>query len=143
MNRILIIFILLIPSTIFTQEKDSLGVIQIDVTVKVISAESVELWSEKLRKYTISNRSISLNLKGFDGELTAIMTPVLLDDENVHLTAKSVVKSLENNYIINESEIDLTIKLNEYIILYPIGNIENIPNVVIELKINNHIGAGI
>lgn len=135
MNKSLTLILFLIPMLLFSEEKKNLEVYQIDVVVKVLSMEYEELWSVNLKKYTISGRSISLNLKGFDGELKATMTPVSIDSQTLLLKATSSVKSLETNLIIKQSTIELTTGFDEKIILFPIGNIKDTPNVILELNI--------
>lgn len=140
MSKSFTLLFLLLPALVFSEEQDVSGLIQIDVVVKVVSQNSEELWSVDLKKYTISNRSISINLKGFDGELIATMTPVLIDNNTVLLKAISSVRSLETDQIIKESRIELKTGFREKIILYPIGNIKNAPNVIMELNIIKHSG---
>lgn len=143
MSKFYTLILLLIPSFIFSLDNDVTGLLQIDVIVKVISAESEELWSVDVTKYTINNRSISLNLKGFDAELIAIMTPVLVGNDSVILRAEATVKNLETKKILHVSEMDLTVKFDEKVILYPIGNLKNAPNVIMELNITKHNGVDI
>lgn len=143
MSKAFVFILLFLPALLFSEEQKKSGVLQIDVIVKVVSPSSEELWSVDLRRYTVSGRSISVNLKGFDGELKATMTPIITDDDTIILIAKSQVKSVGDEKIINESEIELKTKFNEEIILYPIGNIKNVPNVILELNITKFNGVGV
>lgn len=142
MNRFFLFFFL-VPVFIFSDERECSELLQVDVVVKVVSAESEELWSLDLTKFTISERAISLNLKGFDGELSATMIPVVINSDVILLKTASVVKSLETGDIIQMSEKELVTGFNEVIIFYPIGNPKNIPNVIMELKINRVDGVDV
>lgn len=134
MNRALFILLLSIPSLIFCVEEDK-GVLQINTVIKVVSSASEVLWSETITKYTINNRSISINLKGFDGDLYATLTPVVLKNNFLLLKTTCVVKSLETDSIIMDSENDVVVNFDEIITFYPIGNKENAPNIIMELSI--------
>lgn len=136
-------FFLVFPALLFAGEQDVSGLLQVDVVVKVIDAKSKELWSLDLTKFTISERAINLNLKGFDGELSATMTPVVINNDLILLKTSSVVKSLESGKIIKVSEKELVAGFDESIIFYPIGNLENIPNVIVELIIKKINGVNI
>ncbi len=142
MNKFFLFFFVF-PALLFAQEQDVSGLLQVDVVVKVLSAKSEELWSLDLTKFTISERAINLNLKGFDGELSATMTPVVINNNLILLKTSSVVKSLESGKIIKVSEKELVTGFNEVIIFYPIGNLENIPNVIMELTIKKINGVNI
>ena len=134
---------LVFPAFLFAEEQDAGGLLQIDVVVKVVSAESEELWSLDLTKFTISERAINLNLKGFDGELSATMTPVVINNNLILLKTSSVVTSLETGQIIKVSEKELVAGFDEVIIFHPIGHLKNIPNVIIELIIKKINGVNV
>ncbi|QEN03580.1 hypothetical protein EW093_02320 [Thiospirochaeta perfilievii] len=142
MNKFFWLF-LVFPVFLFAETNGMEGLLQIDVVVKVISGESEELWSLDLTKYTISERAISINLKGFDGELLATVTPVEINSELVLLKTSSIIKSLDTGEIIKASHKELVAGFNEKIIFYPIGNLENIPNVIMELEIKKILGVDI
>lgn len=142
MSKSIALILCFLPALVFSREPEALGLLQIDVVVKVVSVELEELWSVDLTKYTISDRSISIYLKGFDGELTATLTPVLISKNSLLLKTSSIVKSLETNKIIKESSMQLVAEFGEKIIFYPIGNINNAPNVILELNITKHNGVG-
>lgn len=142
MNRFFL-FLFVFPSLLFAQEQDVSGLLQVDVVVKVISEKSEELWSLNLTKFTISERAVNLNLKGFDGELSATMTPVVINNNLILLKTSSTVKSLESGEIIQVSEKELVTGFDEIIIFYPIGKLHNIPNVIMELIIKRINGVDI
>ncbi len=140
MNKFFIIF-LVFPTVLFGQEKGIKGLLKVDVVVKVISEESEELWSFSTKKYTVSQRSVSINLKGFDGELIATLNPVVVNDDLLLLKTSSIVKNLDTGSIIKASEKDLLSGFNEEIVFYPIGNLENVPNVILILNITKFGGV--
>lgn len=141
MNRGLFVLLILFPVHIFSQITSAGGVLQVDVTVKVISKEDTELWSVDLTKYTVSERSIGLHLQGFDGDLFAEMTPVVLDSESLILQTSCVVKSLESGDVIVESDKELVAQFNNDIILYPVGAREESLEVVMIMNIHKYSGV--
>lgn len=142
MNKIYTLLLLFIPVGLFSQVDIMGGLLQIDVTVKVLSADSEELWSVDVTKYTVSERSIGLHLQGFDGDLYAEMTPIIIDTNSLLLQTACIVKSLESGNVIVESEKELLANFSDEIILYPIGNRENSPKVIMIMYINKQSGAG-
>jgi hypothetical protein len=140
MSRSLTLLLLLLPISLYSNDQGAQGLLQIDVAVKVVSADSVELWSVDFKKYTISGRSISINLHGFDGELKATLLPIINENGSMVLETSSVVKSLDSEKIIQESFMRLQAEFGEKLLLYPIGNLENVPNVIMELSITKHNG---
>lgn len=142
MNKFLLL-LLVLPTYLFSGEQAANGLLQIDVVIKIVSSESEELWSLDLKKFTVSERAVSINLKGFDGELYATMTPIVLNNDLILLKTSSVVKSIEDGKIIKVSERDLVASFNESITFYPIGNLENIPNIIMELKIKRFYGVNV
>lgn len=141
MSKYLWIFILLLPSFLYGEDKVTSGILRIDVTVKVVNVDSEELWSVDFVKYTISNRGISINLKGFDGDLTATLNPVVIDDEKLRLETSCIIISLENKTTILESEKELLASFDEVVLFFPIGGKDDEPTVIMELKISKQGGV--
>ncbi|OQY40486.1 MAG: hypothetical protein B6229_01670 [Spirochaetaceae bacterium 4572_7] len=116
------------------------GILQVDIDVTVSTTESDDDWSVQLVKYTVSERSISINLKGFDGELVATLTPTVIDNELLLLKTSSEIKSIDNGAVIMLNQKELISHFNEKILFFPIGSRDIDPIVVMELVITKFTG---
>ncbi len=129
-------FFVLLPTLVFSQDRNNSGVLNIDTTVQVVNSHKEVLWSYHFVKYTVS---INIYLKAFDGEVIATLTPTLLEDEKILLQTSCIIRSLEDKKIIQESSTELITTFNEEILLFPIGGRDNKPTIVIVLIVSNKI----
>lgn len=139
MNNKLLIILFLIPFPLLSNEIDIKELIEIDVLVKVENSENSDIFTVDVTKYTISNRSVNIKLKGYDGELFAYITPILQDNEKVELYAKCEVKSLEGE-VIKVSDNRIETDFDEKIMFYPLGSNGIQPRVIMELTLKRFIG---
>ena len=140
MNRNIIYLFLFFSSILWGEEVSPYGILQVDVGITVSSDNSTNDWSTQITKYTVSERSISINLKGFDGELIATLTPKVIDGELLLLKATCEIKNVDNGDIISITRKELISHFDEKILFFPIGNSGIDPIVVMELVITKFDG---
>ncbi|MGL1892658.1 MAG: hypothetical protein OCD02_13595 [Spirochaetaceae bacterium] len=134
------LLLFIFPSIIWAGDFDVSGLLQIDVKIKIVDSDANELWSVDLTKYTISNRSISISLNGYDGNLTATLNPIVMDKKNILLQTSCIVTSLETEDIIQSSSKEIVTSFNKDILFFPLGDTDVNPKVIMELKLIKHNG---
>lgn len=138
MSRLVLISLLSLIASLWSNEISIEELIEIDVVVSV-EVKGDKVLNVDLTKYTVDGKSVNIKLKGYDGVINAKLTPVVLDEGQLELTAGCEIRNFDGT-LINKRDKVLKTNYDKKIIFYPLGGLNSEPKVLMELTIKKFAG---